>query len=70
MNESNILTICDVTFGYTKNNLIYKNFNLSLNKGEIISIVGESGSGKSTLFELISDNLRPHSGKIISKKIA
>ncbi|MGL5973175.1 MAG: ATP-binding cassette domain-containing protein [Oscillospiraceae bacterium] len=30
-----------------------KNINLSLNKGEIVSIVGESGSGKSTLMNTI-----------------
>lgn len=69
MNENNVLEISDVTFGYTKNKLIYNNFNLSLKKGEIVSIVGASGSGKSTLFELISKNLKPTTGTIQTKKI-
>ena len=70
MNEKCILKINDLSFGYQKEKLIYKNFNLELNRGEIVSIVGESGSGKSTLFELISNNLIPLNGTIKTKKIA
>ncbi|MEA3384750.1 MAG: ATP-binding cassette domain-containing protein [Campylobacterota bacterium] len=70
MNKNNILDIKSLTFGYSKEKLIYENFSLSLNKGEIVSIVGVSGSGKSTLFELISNNLKPLSGEIKVKKIA
>ncbi len=68
--KNNILSINNLSFGYTKDNLIYNNFNLELSKGKIISIVGASGSGKSTLFELISNNLKPLSGTIQSKKIS
>ena len=70
MNKNNILDIENLTFGYTKENLIYKNFSLKLHKNEIISIVGSSGSGKSTLFELITKNLKPYSGRIKCKNIA
>jgi len=65
-----VLEIENIKFGYTKENLIYKDFNLKLNKNQIISIVGQSGSGKSTLFELITKNLQPLEGEIKSKKIA
>ena len=70
MNENCVLTIKDLTFGYSKEKTIYDCFNLNLNKNEIISIVGESGSGKSTLFELIMNNIKPLNGTIYSKKIA
>lgn len=70
MNEKLVLQLQNVTFGYEKDNLIYNGFDLELNKNEIISIVGASGSGKSTLFELITNNLKPLSGKIRVKKIA
>ena len=70
MNENCVLQLHNVTFGYTKDKLIYNNFNLRLHKNEIISIVGVSGSGKSTLFELITNNLKPIIGKISTKKIA
>ena len=70
MNKDNVLDIENLTFGYTNENLIYNSFSLKLHRNEIISIVGASGSGKSTLFELITQNLKPYSGTIISKKIA
>ncbi len=69
MDKNNILAINSITFGYTKESLIYKNFSLLLKKGEIISIVGSSGSGKSTLFELITKNIKPLKGTISTKKI-
>ncbi len=59
-----ILEIKDLTFGYSKNRLLYKDFNLTLKKGEIVSIVGESGSGKSTLLDLIIGELKPIKGEI------
>lgn len=70
MKKSQVLKIDGITFGYTKDNLIYENFNLEVNKGQIVSIVGSSGSGKSTLFELITNNLKPFNGTIQTKKIA
>ncbi len=65
-----VLEIENLSFGYNKTKLIYDNFSLTLNKGDVVSIVGESGSGKSTLFELITDNLKPISGTINKKKTA
>ncbi|MEA2019575.1 MAG: ATP-binding cassette domain-containing protein [Campylobacterota bacterium] len=70
MKKNRILEIKNLDFGYLKEKLIYKDFNLSLNKNEIISIVGASGSGKSTLFELITSNLKALNGDIKTKKIA
>lgn len=68
--KNKVLVINNVTFGYTKEKLIYKKFNLEIQKGQFISIVGASGSGKSTLFELITNNLKPFEGKIKSLKIS
>jgi len=65
-----VLDIQNLDFGYVNNNLIYKDFNLKLHVGEIISIVGPSGSGKSTLFELISKNISPLKGEIIASGIS
>ena len=64
------LQINNLSLGYTASKLIYQDFNLSLQKGEIISIVGESGSGKSTLFELITKNLKPLKGTIKVSKLS
>lgn len=71
MNQNSlVLEIKKLNFGYTKNKFIYENFDLKLSKNQIISIVGSSGSGKSTLFELITNNLKPISGTIKTSKIA
>ena len=59
-----VLSIENLTFGYSKENLLYRNFSLSLHEGEIVTILGPSGSGKSTLFELIAGNLKPLEGRI------
>jgi len=60
----NVLEIKDVTFGYTKEHLLFENLSISLKKGELKAIVGESGAGKSTVFELILGNLKPLRGEI------
>ena len=47
------------------NNLILKNINFKVNKGDIITIVGPSGSGKSTLLRCINMLDESSSGNII-----
>ncbi len=59
-----VLKIENLSFGYSKEKVIFKNFSLEVNLGEVVSIVGPSGVGKSTLFELIGGFLKPWSGKI------
>ena len=62
--KNNVLEIKDLSFGYSKQELLFKNFSITVKQGELKAIVGESGAGKSTLFELILGNLKPHSGSI------
>ena len=44
---------------------VLKSLNLSVKKGEIVTIVGRSGSGKSTLLNLIGGLDKPTEGSII-----
>ena len=44
---------------------VLKGVNISVNKGEIVSVVGASGAGKSTLLQILGTLLRADSGKII-----
>lgn len=67
--EDAVLTVRAMDFGYTREKMLYRSFELELRRGEVISIVGESGSGKSTLFELVSGHLKPLAGTIASGKI-
>ena len=43
----------NISFGYERNRVILKNFNLSVKSGENVAIVGTSGSGKSTIGRLM-----------------
>ena len=65
-----VLDIENLSFGYTKDFLLFDDFSITLKKGEIKAIVGASGVGKSTLFELILNNLKPFSGNIKSASIS
>jgi len=62
----NILEVKNLSFGYSKEKLLFKELSFTLKKGELKAIVGESGAGKSTLFELILGNLKPLSGSVSS----
>lgn len=55
----------DVSFHYEKDQeLVLKNVNLDIRKGQTLALVGESGSGKSTLVDLIPRFFDIHSGSI------
>lgn len=68
--QNSVLSIKDLSFYYIKDKYIYKDFDLELKKGELVSIIGKSGSGKTTLFELILGNLKPINGTIEKEKLA
>ena len=70
MNKKKVLDIKNLTFYYKKENPIYKDFSLELEKGELVTIFGKSGTGKTTLFELILGSLKPISGTIEKSKFA
>lgn len=65
-----VLNIQSLAFGYSKEALLFEDFNLSVSQGQIKAIVGPSGVGKSTLFELILGRSKPHKGVIISASLS
>lgn len=70
MKNNIVLDIKKLTFYYKREQSIYKNFDLQLKKGELVTIFGKSGSGKSTLFELITGNLKPIKGTLETTDIS
>lgn len=58
-----LLSLKNVEFGY-KNNKIINNLNLSVSKGEFVTLLGSSGCGKTTTLKLISGFLNPEKGQI------
>ena len=68
INEKSYLTplkVENLTFGYTKDNLLYQNLTFDLTRGEKLLVVGENGIGKTTLLKLIMGLLTPIEGNII-----
>jgi ABC-type multidrug transport system fused ATPase/permease subunit len=65
---NNKIEIKNVSFSYSENitkELVLKNINLNILKGEKIGIIGKTGSGKSTFFDLFSGLLKPQKGTIL-----
>lgn len=54
----------NLTFGYDEENLLYKNLNFDLSRGEKLLVVGENGIGKTTLLRIIMGYLKPLEGNI------
>jgi branched-chain amino acid transport system ATP-binding protein len=44
-----------------------KNFDLELNKNEIVAVIGPNGAGKTTVFNMVTGVYRPTSGKVYYK---
>lgn len=58
------ITFSEVCFQYGTRVEVFKNLNLTIQKGSITAFVGESGSGKSTLVSLIQNIYPINKGKI------
>ncbi|MEJ7676579.1 MAG: ABC transporter ATP-binding protein [Segetibacter sp.] len=68
-----MIEIQNLSFGYNRKKLLYKNLTLSLEAGSIYGLLGKNGAGKSTLLKNIIGLLFPTGGSIavndfISKK--
>ena len=59
-----MIEIKNLSFGYNRKKLLYRNLNLTLNSGSIYGLLGKNGAGKSTLLKNIIGLLFPTSGSI------
>ncbi|BAT92001.1 hypothetical protein LR48_Vigan05g176300 [Vigna angularis] len=59
-----VLQFVEVTFGYTTDNLIYKNLDFGVDLDSRIALVGPNGAGKSTLLKLMTGDLVPVDGMV------
>lgn len=58
-----LLEITNLSHSFSEN-VLYKNADFSLNKGEHVGIVGQNGTGKSTLIKLCTGQLLPDDGRV------
>lgn len=59
-----MIDISNLSFGYKKGNLLYKDLSLSLVDGNIYGLLGKNGAGKSTLLKNIAGSLFPVGGGV------
>ncbi|MFK2822068.1 ABC-F family ATP-binding cassette domain-containing protein [Arcobacter sp. YIC-80] len=59
-----LLEVKDLSFGYTPDNILFKNITFALSRGETIGIIGKNGKGKSTLLNTIAGELQALSGSV------
>ncbi|NGP46863.1 ABC transporter ATP-binding protein [Bacillaceae bacterium SIJ1] len=59
----------NVSFGYSKENLVLKNINFVVYPNETVALVGTTGSGKSTLVKLINRMYDPLEGEILIDEV-
>ncbi len=55
----------DVSFTYDNAKWIFKDVNLSINRGDKVALVGLNGMGKTTLLKILAGSLEPTSGKMV-----
>ena len=67
---NNFINFKNIFFKYQgSSRFILKNFNLKINKGEILGIYGKSGSGKTTLINILLGLLEPSKGIVLIDSI-
>ncbi|MEP6682194.1 MAG: ABC transporter ATP-binding protein [Parafilimonas sp.] len=60
-----MIEVQNLSFGYKKKKLLYKNLTLSLQAGSIYGLLGRNGAGKSTLLKNFIGLLFPTKGNIL-----
>lgn len=59
-----MIKINNLNFGYSKNNLLFKNLSMQLSAGHIYGLLGKNGAGKSTLLKNLAGLVYAQGGTV------
>ena len=59
-----LLEARNISFGYTPDNVLFRDINLTINARDRFGVIGNNGKGKSTLLNLLSGGLKPVTGEL------
>ena len=59
-----LLDVKDLSFGFSEDNILFKNISFVVKKGECLGIIGKNGKGKSTLLNVLSRELKQTNGTV------
>jgi len=59
-----VLEARNVSFGYTRDHVLFQQINLAVKAGDRIGVIGNNGKGKSTFLNLLAGGLKPLTGEI------
>lgn len=66
ISEIKTIELKNLSYSYNgKNNMVLRNINTTITKGELVGVVGENGSGKSTFIKLICGLYDNYQGEIL-----
>ena len=60
-----MIEVSNLTFGYSKKAVLFKNLNLTLEAGHIYGLLGKNGAGKSTLLKNLAGLVYPQEGSCV-----
>jgi ATP-binding cassette subfamily F protein 3 len=63
-----VLSLDGVSFGYTPDKPLIRNFSIHIGARDRVMVIGPNGRGKTTLLKLMAGRLKPQSGEISSPK--
>ncbi|MDE6476900.1 MAG: ABC transporter ATP-binding protein [Mycoplasmoidaceae bacterium] len=66
---NNFLKLQDINKTYSNGYVAIKNFNLSIKKGEFVTLLGPSGCGKTTTLKMVAGFESPTSGRILINNV-
>ena len=59
-----LLEARNISFGYTPDNVLFLDINLTINARDRFGVIGNNGKGKSTLLNVLSGGLKPVTGEL------